>query len=63
MLKGTWLTTQAGISYLSRDADLISIRHSTIPGQNTLGQGSAQEISQTQSLVQEFGYFGQVEKL
>ena len=56
------LTTQAGISYLSRDADLIFNQATQlIPGQNTLGQGSAQEISQTQSLVQEFGYFGQIE--
>ena len=56
------LTTQAGISYLSRDADLI-LNQATqiIPGQRALGQGSSQQISQTQSLVREFGYFGQIE--
>ncbi len=56
------LTTQAGISYLSRDADLILNRATQlIPGQTALGQGSSQQIDQTQSLVREFGYFGQIE--
>ena len=56
------LTTQGGVSYLKRDADLVFNQATQlIPGQTTLGQGSAQSISQTQSEIQEFGYFGQVE--
>jgi hypothetical protein len=47
---------------LKRDADLVFNQATQlIPGQTTLGQGSAQSISQTQSVIQEFGYFGQVE--
>jgi TonB-linked SusC/RagA family outer membrane protein len=56
------LTTQAGVSYLKRDADVVFNQATQlIPGQTTLGQGSAQAISQTQSEIEEFGYFGQIE--
>ena len=56
------LTTQGGISYLKRDADVVFNQATQlIPGQTTLGQGSAQAISQTQSEIEEFGYFGQIE--
>ena len=56
------LTTQGGVSYLKRDADIVFNQATQlIPGQTTLGQGAAQSISQTQSEIQEFGYFGQIE--
>ena len=56
------LTTQVGISNLIKDTDLVFNQATQlIPGQTTLGQGSAQSISQTQSLIKEFGYFGQIE--
>lgn len=56
------LTTQGGVSYLKRDADIVFNQATQlIPGQTTLSQGSAQAISQTQSQIEEFGYFGQIE--
>lgn len=56
------LTTQGGISYLIRDADIIFNQATQlIPNQTTLGQGSAQSISQTESTIKEFGYFAQIE--
>lgn len=56
------LTTQGGVSYLKRDADVVFNQATQlIPGQTTLSQGSAQAISQTQSQIEEFGYFGQIE--
>lgn len=56
------LTTQGGISYLEQQADIIFNQATQlIPDQTTLGQGSAQSITQTKSLVKEFGYFAQVE--
>ena len=56
------LTTQGGISYLEQQTDLIFNQATQlIPNQTNLGQGSAQEISQTTSTVKEFGYFAQVE--
>ncbi len=56
------LTSQAGISYLEQQADLI-FNQSTqlIPNQTNLSQGSAQAITQNTSVVKEFGYFAQVE--
>lgn len=56
------LTTQGGVSYLVRDADIVFNQATQlIPNQTTLGQGSAQAISQTESMIKEFGYFAQVE--
>lgn len=56
------LTTQAGWTYLEQQADLIlSQATQLIPNQTSLSQGSAQVISQSESVVKEFGYFGQVE--
>ncbi len=56
------LTSQAGISYLEQQADLI-FNQSTqlIPDQTNLSQGAAQAITQNTSVVKEFGYFAQVE--
>ena len=56
------LTTQAGWAYLEQQADLIlSQATQLIPNQTSLSQGSAQAITQAESTVKEFGYFGQVE--
>ncbi|MBT8320063.1 MAG: SusC/RagA family TonB-linked outer membrane protein, partial [Eudoraea sp.] len=56
------LTTQGGISYLEQQTDLVFNQATQlIPDQTNLGQGSAQEITQTTSTVKEFGYFAQVE--
>jgi hypothetical protein len=56
------LTTQAGITYLDQQANLVlSTASGLIPGQTSLGQGNNQAISQNRSSVREFGYFGQVE--
>ncbi|MFP2997054.1 SusC/RagA family TonB-linked outer membrane protein [Spongiivirga sp. MCCC 1A20706] len=56
------LTTQAGISYLEQQADIVFNQATQlIPNQTTLGQGSAQSITQAVSTVKEFGYFGQIE--
>lgn len=56
------LTTQAGWTYLEQQADLIlSQATQLIPNQTSLSQGSAQSIAQAESIVQEFGFFGQIE--
>jgi len=56
------LTTQGGISYLEQQTDLIFNQATQlIPNQTNLSQGSAQSITQTTSVVKEFGYLGQVE--
>ncbi|NNF19786.1 MAG: SusC/RagA family TonB-linked outer membrane protein [Flavobacteriaceae bacterium] len=56
------LTSQAGISYVEQQADLIFNQATQlIPNQTNLSQGAAQQINQTTSTVKEFGYFGQLE--
>lgn len=56
------LTTQGGISYLEQQADIVFNQATQlIPNQTNLGQGSAQSITQTTSVVKEFGYLGQLE--
>jgi TonB-linked SusC/RagA family outer membrane protein len=56
------LTSQAGVSYLEQQADLVFNQATQlIPDQTNLSQGSAQAINQTTSTVKEFGYFAQVE--
>ena len=56
------LTTQAGVSYLEGQTDLVFNQATQlIPNQDNLSQGSAQSITQTTSIIKEFGYFGQIE--
>ncbi len=56
------LTTQAGWTYLEQQVDLIlSQATQLIPNQRSLSQGSAQAITQQESRVREFGFFGQIE--
>ncbi len=56
------LTTQAGISYLEQQTDLVFNQATQlIPDQTNLSQGSAQAITQNTSTIKEFGYFAQVE--
>ena len=56
------LTSQAGVSYLEQQADLIFNQATQlIPDQTNLTQGSAQSITQNTSTVKEFGYFAQLE--
>ncbi len=52
--------TQAGVSYLRFDNDFIrSTATQLVPEQRTLDQGGAQNIAQTVSQVEEFGYIAQ----
>jgi TonB-linked SusC/RagA family outer membrane protein len=56
------LTTQGGIVYVENQADLVFNQATQlIPNQTTLGQGAAQAITQTKSVVKDFGYFAQTE--
>ncbi len=55
-------TTQAGISYLEQQGDLVFNQATQlIPNQTNLSQGSAQAITQNTFIIKEFGYFGQLE--
>lgn len=56
------LTTQAGITYLEQDANLVlSQGEQLIPNQTSLSQANVQEITQNMFEIKEFGYFGQIE--
>jgi TonB-linked SusC/RagA family outer membrane protein len=60
--KNITLSTQAGISYLNFDTDLVQTRTSQlIPGQTNASQGGSQEVLQTIETVEEFGYILQQE--
>ena len=59
---GINFTTQAGITYLNQSADqLLAETTQLIPLQTNLTQGAAQNITQTLSDVEEFGFFAQEE--
>ena len=59
---GINFTTQAGITYLNQSADnLLAQTTQLIPTQTNLSQGGAQEIFQSLSDVEEFGYLIQEE--
>ncbi len=56
------LTTQAGISYLEQQADLLNSRGANLfGGQTSVDQSVNQVIEQTRSTQKDFGYFAQVE--
>ncbi len=56
------LTTQAGISYLEQEADLVNTRGSNLfGGQTSVSQSVNQEIDQVRSDQKDFGYFAQIE--
>ncbi|MGS2764070.1 SusC/RagA family TonB-linked outer membrane protein [Sinomicrobium sp. M5D2P9] len=56
------ITTQAGITYLEQQADIVYNQATQLtPGQTVLTHGTAQAITQTKSTVKEFGYFFQTE--
>ncbi len=56
------LNTQAGITYLEQDANLVlSQGTQLIPNQTSLSQATSQAIAQAVSEVKEFGYFAQLE--
>lgn len=56
------LTTQAGITYLSQESNLVNSRGSLLAaGQTNVDNSVNQEIDQFLSNEEDFGYFGQVE--
>lgn len=56
------LTTQAGITYLSQEANLVNSRGALLAaGQTNVDNSVNQEIDQFLSSEEDFGYFGQVE--
>jgi TonB-linked SusC/RagA family outer membrane protein len=56
------LTTQAGITYLSQESNLVNSRGSLLAaGQTNVDNSVNQEIDQFLSSEEDFGYFGQVE--
>ena len=56
------LSTQAGVTYLNFDTDLVQTQTTQlIPGQTNAEQGGAQEVLQTIETVEEFGYVLQQE--
>jgi len=59
---GINFTTQAGVSYLDFDRDLLFNQTTQLnPGQTNLTQGGAQQISQTKANEEEFGILFQEE--
>ncbi len=56
------LTTQAGITYLSQESNLVNSRGALLAaGQTNVDNSVNQEIDQFLSSEEDFGYFGQVE--
>lgn len=56
------LTTQAGITYLSQESNLVNSRGALLAaGQTNVDNSVNQEIDQFLSNEEDFGYFGQVE--